>query len=81
VCRAVLNKKNRSMAQSFLRLLIQFAGIAKLHLGKLSWRIRFVICLFRILAFPRRALSASGLPARAALARPLPGSADGLCCA
>jgi hypothetical protein len=55
VCRALLNKKNRSMAQSFLRLLIQFAGIAKMHLGKLSQRIRYVICLFRILVicFPR----------------------------
>jgi hypothetical protein len=69
------------MAQSFLRLLIQFAGIARLHSGKLSRRIRYVICLFRILVFKMRALSTSGLPARAALARPLPGSADGLCCA
>jgi hypothetical protein len=47
VCRAPPNKKNRSMAQSFLRLLIQFAGIAKRHSGKLSRRIRYVICLFR----------------------------------
>jgi hypothetical protein len=31
VCRALLNKKNCSMPQSFLRRLIQFAGIAKLH--------------------------------------------------
>jgi hypothetical protein len=35
VCRALLNKKNCSMAQSFLRLPIQFAGITKLHSGKL----------------------------------------------
>ena len=40
------------MAQSFLRLLIQFAGIAELHSGKLS---RCVICLFMMLvtSFPR----------------------------
>jgi hypothetical protein len=44
---------NRSMAQSFLRLLIQLAGIAKLHSGKLSRRIRHVICFFRIWSFPR----------------------------
>ena len=35
VCRALLDKKNCSMAQSFLRLPIQFAGITKLHSGKL----------------------------------------------
>jgi hypothetical protein len=35
VFRALLTKKNCSMAQGFLRLLIQFAGIAKLHSGKL----------------------------------------------
>ena len=34
VCRALLDKKNCSMAQSFLRLPIQFAGITKLHSGK-----------------------------------------------
>jgi hypothetical protein len=43
VCRTLLNKKDCSMAQSFLRLLIQFTGIAKLHSGNLSRRIRFVI--------------------------------------
>jgi hypothetical protein len=55
MCVALLNKKNCSMAQSFLLLLIQFAGIAKLHSGKLSWRMRYVICLFGILviSFPR----------------------------
>jgi len=35
--RALLNKKNCSIPQSFLRLQIQFAGIAKLHSDKLSY--------------------------------------------
>jgi hypothetical protein len=35
VCLVLLDKKNFSMAQSFLRLPIQFAGITKLHSGKL----------------------------------------------
>jgi hypothetical protein len=69
------------MAQSFLRLLIQFAaspsGIRANYHGVL---VMSSVCLD--ISFSKmRALATSGLPARAALARLLPGSADGLCCA
>jgi CheY-like chemotaxis protein len=47
-----------------------------------TFAMGYVICLFRILAYPSCAPCPDfGLPARAVLARHLPGSADGLCCA
>ena len=45
VRRALLDKKHSALAKSFLRPLIQFAGIAKLHSCRLSELLRYVICL------------------------------------
>ena len=49
VRRALLNKKHSALAKSFLRPLIQFAGIAKLHSYRLSDVLHDVICLLGIL--------------------------------
>ena len=47
--RALLDKKHSALAKSFLRPLIQFAGIAKLHSYRLSDVLHDVICLLGIL--------------------------------